>query len=158
MNWLKSLISGAGNGLLEGVGGIIGKFKMDPAEKAQVEVALKQLVANHERELELTLRAEIEGKTRVMVAELQSDDKFTKRTRPVLVRSGIALAFLQALLPFVAQFSGQAIEPIVVPVAFWVAWGGATSVYSYSRSRYDKQGIQVNALGVPVAKQPTILG
>jgi len=148
MNWLKSLISGAGSGLLQGVEGLIGKFKLDPEAKLGANLAIRQLVAAHEAELEETLRAELGAKERILVAELQQGDRFTKRARPTVVYFGLGvIGWNYCLVPTVAMIvawfseADPGLVTLDLPTAFWAGWSGIVATWSIGRTM-ERRGSQ----------------
>jgi len=69
--------------------GVAGDFIESPDEKRawaqkrmELEGEVLTLVQARDSEMEETLRAEIQAKERVLVAELQQGDKYTKRRTP----------------------------------------------------------------------------
>lgn len=78
----------------------------------------------------------VEAKSNVVVAELKQDDKYTKRARPTVLYSGIAILLINhVVLPWYAYFSGMQIPQINLPDMFWMAWGGIASVYAFGRTK-----------------------
>jgi len=79
---------------------------------------------------------EIEAKAKVMIAELNQDDNYTKRARPTVLYAGIIIMLINnVILPWISYFKGLQIPPINLPSEFWLAWGGIASVYSFGRSK-----------------------
>ncbi len=91
----------------------------------------------------------IEAKEKIMVAELQQTDNYTKRARPTIIYGGLAiLALNHVLLPWAAWFGihifSKAINlpSITLPSEFWIAWGGVCGVYAFGRSKEKLAGVK----------------
>ena len=131
-------------GLAKEVAGIAGKLFGSPEEQHEFELAAATLIQTRDSEIEETLRAEMQAKERVLVAELQQGDKFTKRARPSLVYVGLLLAVLEAGLRIVLVVQGQSFPEgltTVVPAQFWVAWTGVTGTWVIGRS-VERRGVK----------------
>jgi hypothetical protein len=91
----------------------------------------------------------------IMVAELQSADTYTSRTRPLLIRCGLwfigmVLAFrivakavgiyalatgkIDSTQAAIIQAQFDSLASVDLPPGFWYAWGGATSIYAIGRT------------------------
>lgn len=141
---LKSLLSGPISGIINAIGGIIGQFKLSPEEAAKVQQEL--LKAQQEFEEAMT-QADLQfAQTQrdIIVAELQQDDKYTKRARPTVVYAGLLLlAINNMVLPWVAYFVGKATLPTVeFPPEFWVGWSGIVATWAIGRTVEKKAAIQ----------------
>ena len=132
MGFLSKLFTGGGAEIVNGVSGLIGKFKLDPTEKAKLKLELARLVDARDARNSQEILAETTAKASIMIAELKQDDKYTKRLRPTIGYSGLALVLVQ----IAAQLAGK---EITIPMEFWVSWGGLLSVYSIGRSA-EKRG------------------
>jgi hypothetical protein len=140
MNWL-SKIFGVGFGqVLGGVDKLIGRFKASPEEKQAFMVEFEKLLQQRDSEVEETIRTELGAKERVLIAELQQGDTYTKRARPSVVYVGLFFIFINyCLVPIVQSFSGIPISAFELPTEFWVAWGGIVSTWVIGRSA-EKRG------------------
>jgi hypothetical protein len=134
-----------------GVGLIGGIFK-DKAEgkisEQQATQALAEIQAKLVTDVEATYRKEIEAKERVLVAELQQGDNFTKRARPTVVYFGLLVLLLNhVVLPWVAHFAGQAIPAINIPTEFWLGWSGIVATWVIGRTA-EKRGSANKVVGL----------
>lgn len=78
----------------------------------------------------------VKAKADIMVAELQQTDNYTKRARPTVIYGGLViLAINHVILPWVTFFQGMVLPAIVLPDAFWIAWGGICGVYAFGRTK-----------------------
>jgi hypothetical protein len=142
MGLLSKIFGGGTAAVVNGIGGIIDKFKLDPSEKENFKSEFEKLLRDKDVELEKTLRSELETKQKIMVTELSQGDNYTKRARPTIVYSGLAFIFINyCLVPIVQSIAGAHIDPLKLPVEFWVAWGGVVGVYGIGRS-IEKRGIR----------------
>jgi len=132
MGFLKNLLAGSGGELVEGITGLVSKFRASPEEKMAFDLELKKLLAARDTLLTQEIMAETSAKASIMVAELKQDDLYTKRLRPTLGYSGMVAAGLQGISTAIGY-------PIVFPLEFWIAWGGLVGVYSIGRTA-EKRG------------------
>jgi len=86
-------------------------------------------------------QAVIGAQEAVTVAELQQEDKFTKRARPSVVYFGLVFIFINHVLPNIFSACGVDVEmqEVELPKAFWYAWTGICSVWAVGRS-FEKTG------------------
>lgn len=155
-NWLSKLFSAGALSFAEGVAGIADRFIQTPEEKAQFTVAMEQLMQARDSELEQTIRTELVTKERIMVAELQSGDNYTRRARPTLVYFGmLVIALNYVVLPWAGFFTDGAMPPLLeMPTEFWYAWGGTVSVWFVGRSM-ERRGAKNNLVSIVTGNQPT---
>lgn len=154
MAWWKRIFSSAGKGILDSVGDILDDHITSKEEKAEILVKLEQVFQARLTELEVTARAEMESTVRVIEAEMQQDDNYTKRARPTIIYTGLAIAVLKLIvIPFaivpaflavgdsamVEYFDKLAVERMPLEVEFFGAWAVVCSVYAWGRTR-EKQG------------------
>jgi hypothetical protein len=87
------------------------------------------------REAELQQQQD-QAKNEVIKAELEQNDLFTRRARPMVVYAGLVFIFLNyVLFPAIALLhSGKTIKPLALPEDFWWAWGGIVATWSIGRS------------------------
>ena len=91
-------------------------------------------------EIEGTIRAELDAKQKILVAELQQGDTYTKRARPTVVYFGLVVIFYNyCLIPTVGLFMAEIPNPFELPMEFWAAWGGIVATWSIGRSA-EKRG------------------
>lgn len=114
---------------------IIGKFKMDPGKKAELETALKKEELAIQSKVEDHITAEISSRKDIIVAEMNQGDKYTKRARPTMIYAGLFFILFNYVLPTVMVYFGRpAPDPIQLPDMFWQAWGVVVSVWSVGRT------------------------
>lgn len=137
---VTKLTSLLGGGLLDSVGSIADKFIQTADEKAAFKVELEQVLQQRDSEVEQTIRAELQAKERIIVAEMSQGDTYTKRARPTVIYFGLAIiAFNYCLIPLMQLLTNTAVEPFALPTEFWLAWGGCIGVYNIGRSM-EKRG------------------
>ncbi len=125
-----------GGGVLSGIKGIIGQFKMDPADKAKLEMALIE----RENLFELSLQQELKSREKVLVAELTQGDTYTKRARPTVVYFGLIMVLFNAIM----QAFGK--EMLKFPEEFWYGWAGIVATYSIGRSMEKRRPTKVASI------------
>jgi hypothetical protein len=66
---------------------------------------------------------------------MDSGDNYTKRARPTLVYFGMVVIFFNyCLVPAAQALTSTLVEPFMLPLEFWVAWGGTVGIWSAGRS------------------------
>lgn len=116
-------------------------------DKIKAQVELERMTVDRDNTV-------IRAKAAVMTAELNQDDNYTKRGRPTIIYAGLIFIFLvHVLFPITAwtilTLKGSEIEmpDISLPAEFWVAWGGAVSIYILGRSNEKAGGNMGGILG-----------
>ena len=137
-------------GILDFLGGaikpitdLVDNLTTTDEEKAEAKAKL-QLIQNDLTSKYLELEAKtVEAKEKVMIAELNQSDNYTKRARPTVLYAGLLIMFINnVVLPWIAYFKDSlaTLPPINLPSEFWLAWGGVASVYAFGRSKEKLQG------------------
>ncbi|MBD3223449.1 MAG: hypothetical protein GF313_01865 [Caldithrix sp.] len=140
MSWLSDIFSGAFGGVVEQVGSVVDKFHLSGEEKKKLKMEMQRLVQQRESEVEETIRKELQAKERVLVAELQQGDNYTKRARPTVVYAGLIFIFINyVLVPMIQALADAPVKPFDLPVEFWAAWGGIVGTWTIGRSA-EKRG------------------
>ncbi len=125
MSFISKIFGGGLKEVLGGVDSLIGRFKISPAEEEQFKLELERLLQQRDSEIEQTIRAELSAKERILVAELQQGDAYTKRARPTVVYVGLGFILLNyCIVPAIQAVAGKVVDPFPLPTEFWVAWGG----------------------------------
>ena len=120
--------------------GLAGNLFGSKEEKQKFELNLLELTQKRDSEIEETIRAEMQAKERVLVAELNQGDNYTKRARPTVVYAGLGIVFLNHIvLPWIAAFAQIEVPLIEVPPIFWTGWSGIVITWSIGRSA-EKMG------------------
>jgi hypothetical protein len=140
MSFITKILGAGTREVLKGVDTIIGRFKMSPEQAQTLKMEMEKILQQRDAEIEETIRAELSAKERILVAELQQGDNYTKRARPTVVYAGLAFIFLNyCIVPVVQSFGSTTVEPFALPTEFWVAWGGIVSTWVVGRSA-EKRG------------------
>lgn len=140
MNIIGKILGSATGGLLKDAAEVVGKFVTTKEEKMQAQLELEALLQKRDSEIEQTIRAELGAKERIMVAELQQGDNYTKRARPTVVYFGLFVIFFNyCLVPLIQTFASSTVDPFALPTEFWAAWGGIVATWSIGRSA-EKRG------------------
>jgi len=140
MSWLTNIFSGSVGEIVEKVGDTIDKFSLDKEEKKRLKLEMQRLIQQRESEIEETIRQELKSKEKILVAELEQGDNYTKRARPTVVYAGLVFIFFNyVLVPIVQSLFGAEIEPFPLPGSFWAAWGGIVATWTIGRS-VEKRG------------------
>lgn len=136
LDWLKSAFSGSTGSFVNTVTDVISEFHLSPEDENKFKMAVMEADAKRMAEVESTVRTELDAKSKIIVAEMNQSDKYTKRARPTLVYFGLAVIALNYLFfPLIYDvFSDVKTWTVELPVEFWAAWGGAVSIWSIGRS------------------------
>jgi hypothetical protein len=112
-----------------------------------MQTKIQQMVEEHENKV-------VGAKAQVMVAEMNQDDKYTKRGRPTILYGGLPIIFLNhVLFPAAAWLievfaaKAAALPNLQLPDQFWWAWGGVCSIYVLDRSAEKMGGTPGGVVG-----------
>ncbi len=144
MSWIGDLIKGGAAGVIGGVGGIIDNLNTSQDEKNQAKLEAERILMQRDMQIEQTIRTELAAKERILVAELNQGDAFTKRARPAVVYFGLLMIFWNYGLAPALQ-----VPRLDLPTEFWVAWGGIVSTWVVGRSA-EKRGSKAKAVSMIV--------
>lgn len=133
MSWFTGIFASAGGKILSGVGKLLDEVHVSGEEKQAFAIRMEELVQAELQVTEATLRQVLDAQTRIVLAELAQEDKYTKRMRPTIGYAGLVL-----MLAMVALKTFKGID-LVVPAEFWYAWMGVTGTYALGRS-LEKSG------------------
>ena len=165
---IKSFLTGSGGNLVETVADTVDRFIHTKEEKAEFQktmmkiqhdyekaqqqflLDMERLTQQRESEIEQTIRAELNAKKEIMLAELNQGDNYTKRARPTVIYVGLIFILLEVLglrhliISKIAGDNEQYLEMLLnnssaVFNTFLWAWGGVLGVYSIGRS-VEKRG------------------
>jgi len=157
MGFLGDIFGGGLKGAMEGVDVILSRFKGKPIgeqEKAEIKLALEQLLQKRDSEIEQTIRTELTAKERILVAELSSGDNYTRRARPTVVYFGLlVITYNYCVIPTIQTLQGLMLQPFALPTEFWIAWGGIVSTWVVGRSaekRGTRNRLVSNITGAPL--------
>lgn len=156
MGLLGGIIGSTLGKVLGEVRGVIDDFHHSGEEKDETMLAIEAILTTRLTEAETTLRTEIEAKSAIMVAEMNQEDKYTKRARPTVVYSGLVLIFLDFVVRVLAFFfmPDLPLPSGFVEVSFLATWGSVVGVYSIGRSA-EKRGVVNRAVStITGAKRP----
>ena len=116
-----------------------------PEERLRASLELEKMLNDRENVL-------VQAKASIMTAEMNQEDKYTKRGRPTIIYAGLAfIGLVHVLFPMIAWAAlmlkdREIILPtIALPDEFWMAWGGAVSIYILGRSS-EKAGGEVGGI------------
>jgi len=144
MSWISDIINGISGGTIEGIGNTIKQFVTTDADRMKLQQEMEKIILEGNTQLEETLRTELGAKERILVAELQQGDNYTKRARPTVVYVGIgAIIYNYCIAPSVGFFTSSSIIDLPLPTEFWLAWGGIVSTWSIGRS-FERTSNKVN--------------
>lgn len=147
MSWFTGLFTSGASSLIDSIASVADRFIETPEEKKALLIEVETLVQQRDSELQQSLRQELEAKERVLVAELNQSDTYTKRARPTVVYAGLAFICINyVLVPLLARMlgffgvEGVDVSPLTdLPADFWLAWGGICATWSIGRT-FEKRG------------------
>ena len=119
---LGNLFSGGAAELVKGVGGVIDNLHTSKEEKLEAERKIKEIIANHEAEMEKNITSRWE-------ADLKSDSWLSKNVRPLvlvfLVVSTVLLIFIDAgAINFTVQDKWTDLLQLVLITVIGAYFGG----------------------------------
>lgn len=130
MNWLTKLFSTGAKELTSGILDGAAKLAAGHLGKKELQLELEKMIATRDMAIISQATQEISSKEKILVAELQQGDAYTKRARPTLVYSGLVAMIVQGI---------EAI-PFTAPEQFWAIWGGVCGVWIIGRSAEKIKG------------------
>jgi len=138
MSWLAKLFSAGVGEIVQKVGSTL---DLNGEKKHAFEINLEALLQKRDSEIEETLRTELQAKERVLVAELQQGDNYTKRARPTVVYAGLLFVVVNAAFKFAGAHWGIPLADLnsLIPNEFWLGWSGIVATWSIGRS-FEKRG------------------
>jgi len=115
--------------------------------KKELHLEIEKMLHEREMALQAEVTQEIQSKERILVAELQQGDNYTKRARPTIVYVGLIGAIVDAI---------NYID-FTMPSDFWYVWAGVCGVWIIGRSA-EKVGSRGRlTAAVTGGKPPSIL-
>lgn len=155
--FLKSIFSGSD--IVKDLRDLADEFFTSDEERQAFELKMEYLVQKRLSEVEQTVRMEMDARSKIIIAEMQQGDKFTKRARPSLIYFGLFIIFWNyCLVPSSFFLFGAAttneLRLFELPIEFWAAWGGVVGIWSGGRT-LERIGYKNKPLslvtGTPVA-------
>ena len=160
---ILGFFSGSAGGVIDTITDAVDKFVTTDEEKRKLKhellkiqeeqlqnernfrMQMEKLVQEREAEIEHTIRAELDAKKEILIAELNQGDKYTKRARPTVVYAGLVFILLEifGLRHIILDSLGVAQTVITssdeIFSTFLIAWASVVGVYSVGRS-VEKRG------------------
>lgn len=136
MGILSDLFSGGMSQLVLNVAQVADQFITSDEERNAFRLQVEKLIHKREMEIEQTIRSEQKARQEILSAELNQDDKFTKRARPMLVYFGLVMiATNYMIFPILSRFVDVDVSPLPdLPLEFWAGWSGIVATWSIGRS------------------------
>lgn len=125
--------------LIKGALELGGKFLGNEGDKQKFTSALEEIKLQYEKDL-------LNAQASVVTAELQQDDKYTKRARPTVIYAGLVLIFLEmfgvrmAILSLISSSIEVVQASNTIVMSFLAAWGGVVGMYTFGRTQEKKAG------------------
>jgi hypothetical protein len=137
LGFLGKIFGGGIEEVIGGIGDVVDNFHTSGEEKAAAMLEIEKLLQADRMKLQDSIQAELQAKERVIVAELQQGDNYTKRARPTVVYAGLGFIFFNYVIAPLFLPEQAALQ---LPVEFWAAWGGIVGTWSIGRS-FEKKGV-----------------
>lgn len=122
----------------EKIGNMVERVGAGHLGKKELRLELEKLLAADRERASAEIVTEIAAKERILVAELQQSDAYTKRARPTIVYVG--------LLASIADGIGYI--DFTMPDQFWPVWAGVAGLWVIGRSA---EKVKVNGTAGKVA-------
>ncbi len=134
--------------VLPEVTGLIDQLHTSGEEKSEAKLKLQRLMMEKDALIEESNQEQMRLQKATITAELQQGDLFTKRARPTVVYTGLAVMVVNyCLAPILFTLIGKEMIQIDMPAEFWMAWSGVVSIWSIGRSA-ERRGAQNKAINV----------
>lgn len=158
MSWFTDLFSGGAGSVISSIGNVADRFIETDDEKAAFKLEVQRVISARESEIEQTVRSNLQAKERILVAELNQGDNYTKRARPTVVYFGLVMIGVNYLIvPTLSMLNVGEVINFPLPTEFWAAWGGIVATWAVGRSA-EKIGIKNKAVqGVTGSKSVGLL-
>jgi hypothetical protein len=158
MSWLSKIFSGSVGDVVDKVGSVVDRFVTTGEDKQRFKLELESLLQKRDREVQETIRTELQSRERVLVAELTQGDSYTKRARPTVVYAGLAfILFNYCIVPFIgAVASNSNMVALDLPTEFWVGWSGIVATWSIGRT-VEKRGARNRFTSIVTGAKPVSL-
>lgn len=142
MGFLSDILGSTFGSTVSAIGDTVKKFVTTDKDRMQLQMELEKILQQRDSEIEQTIRTELEAKERIMIAELEHGDTYTKRARPTVVYVGLAaIIFNYCAVPLIQTLASVNVAPFELPTEFWAAWGGIVATWSIGRSA-EKRGVR----------------
>ena len=160
---ISEFFSGSGANIIDSVTEAVDKFTTTKEEKEKLKqellrvkeeheqnqrnflVRMEELAQQREKEVEETIRMELNSKKSILLAELNQDDRYTKHARPTVVYVGLVFILLELLglrhiiMNYLHIDAGIIANSDQIFKIFLGVWGSVLGVYSIGRS-VEKRG------------------
>lgn len=152
LGFLGKIFGGGVKEVAGAVTDVVGAFIQDPSEKAAAALEIERILMTREVQLQESIRKELEAKERIIVAELNQGDNYTRRARPSVVYSGLLFILFNYVIAPLFLADQKSLE---LPVEFWMAWGGIVATWSVGRS-FEKNGTHNKATSVVTGSKTSL--
>lgn len=160
---ISEFFSGSGSNIVDSLTDAVDTFVTTKEEKEKLKqellriqeenmqnqrnflVRMEELTQQREKEVEETIRMELDAKKNILMAELNQDDRYTKRARPTVVYVGLIFILLEllGLRHIIMHYLNINADIIAnsdqIFKMFLGVWGSVLGVYSIGRS-VEKRG------------------
>ena len=148
MGFINKLLSGGATKLVDSVGNAVDRLVTSDEERLQLKNELKKISSEYEKEMkrleieeERVRNEELEIRSRIIMAEINSKDKFVRIVRPIVILSGVVIILYLTVLYSLPMLFGVHMEisdGLLAICKYYLAiWSPCTTVYIGARS-YEK--------------------
>lgn len=136
MGILSNIFTSNASDIVSNVAKIADQFITTDSERHEFRMQMESLLQKRELEIARTVRSENKAKQEILTSELNQDDKFTKRARPMMVYFGLMIiAANHMFFPILSRLLGVETAPLPpLPVEFWAGWSGIVATWCIGRS------------------------
>jgi len=137
MSWIGKLLGSGVSEVADAIGGVVDRFHTSDEERAKAKLEIEKILEHDRERLAKQATAELKAKEAVILAEINSEDKYVSRHRPTIGYLGMAvIIFNYAIIPLFMPDQ----KALSLPEPFWLAWGSVVGIYSLGRSA-EKMGL-----------------
>lgn len=119
------------------IAGETGKSEEEVMAQYGPDIQAKLLDRDMQRDamMEQTLQTELQTRAQIIQAEMDQGDKFTKRARPTIVYSGLAMFFLEFVIRAYSFLADMALPSgTLVPEPIIIGWTTVIGIYGAGRT------------------------
>lgn len=134
MNPLKDLLTGGLTGIVDSIGGVIGKFVTSPEEKLKAQIEVTKIATDFQSQVLSAERDLAVQQATVITAEIKSESWLARNWRPILMLTfTFIIAWNYIFVPILGAFTDK-LKPAEIVPDMWQLLKLGVSGYIVGRS------------------------